>query len=146
MAAVFTLLPVSGCMIEGWWAQLPRPSFRRHFGSTIPRSVVIHEKWGYTALSGSSEYILFSIAPQELDGLIAHRQLAAVELGGESAGCHGTNLVIQRSFLERDIATARAHDLNPSEAFAESVYDGMVYGLLLIDTNGPRALWHYYKL
>jgi len=143
-AAVPVLLVVL-FVVGDWWSHLPKPSFKRHFGSPIPKSVVITDKWGYTALAGSSEYIIFKIAPGDLEHIIASRGLKPMELMGSEAGFVGTNCMIDVSQLKRDIEIAQTHGVIPCKAFIDGKWDGLVYYLLLVGTNGTSVLWHYFK-
>lgn len=129
-----------------WWGQLPKPSFSRHFGSPIPRSVAITSKWGCTGLAGSSEFIVFSIAPADLEKIISARNMKPIELSGDKAGFYGTNQMVYATLLEEDMAIARTKAINPVRAFANSQYEGMVYNLILVDTNGMNVLYHYFKM
>lgn len=145
VAAVPVLL-VMLCLVGDWWGHLPKPSFRRHFGSPIPKSVVITDKWGCTGLAGSSEYIVFTIAADDLKRLVASRGLKPMNLMGPEAGFIGTNRMIDTSDLEGDKEIARAHGVTPCKAFIDGKWDGLVYYLLLVDTNGTRVVWHYSKI
>jgi len=62
---------------------------------------VITDKWGYTSLAGSSEYIIFKIAPGDLEHIIASRGLKPMELMGSEAGFVGTNCMIDVSQLKK---------------------------------------------
>jgi len=132
--------------VGDWWEHLPKPSFKRHFGSPIPKSVKITEKWGCTGLAGSSEYIVFTIAPDDLEHIITSRGLKPMELTGPEAGFVGTNQMIYVSQLNDDIKIAREHGVIPCKAFIDGKWDGMVYYLLLVDTNGTTAVYHYSKI
>jgi len=147
LLVIAAILPLPFLLLfaSSWWTGLPRPSFRRHFGFPIPKSVVIESKWGYASLAGSSEYIIFSIAPDDLNNIISVGEFKPVEISGENAGYHGTNNMIHGPILKQELEKARAKGLKPSQAFVNSMYRGMIYYLLVVDTNSTKVFYHYNK-
>jgi len=140
VATVSILLIV---LFNVWWGHPRKPSF---FGSPIPQSAVIKEQWGYASLAGSSMYIVFTIAPKDLEQIITSRGLKPMELTGPEAGFVGTNQMIYASLLNDDIKIARDHGVIPCKAFIDGKWEGLVYYLLLVGTNDTTAVYHYFKM
>jgi len=141
--ALAAMISLKGCELLEF---RPNAIFVRHFGDPIPASVIIAERSGFTALAGSSEYLVFSVSTNDLSILLRRRQLKEIPLTVNTTATANIWNLVSKDELSREVVAAHAKGFVATKAYVNGKDGGRVWYLLLVDQSGTNVLYHYVKM
>ncbi|MFO1532045.1 MAG: hypothetical protein U1F77_20515 [Kiritimatiellia bacterium] len=158
----FCSLPVLLFAVPDWWdSTFPTSAFKRTLGEPIPKSVVVHKRWGVNALARTDEWLLFSASSNGMqriiqrNGFIAFDDCGPLKAEPDAADArvkgppkspdlwNGQVVIYGNLLCELDECKTQGFTSHVRYALRSSVPGSSK--VLHVDASGTRALYHRAK-
>ena len=146
--------------VPDWWdSTFPTSAFKRTLGEPIPKSVVVHKRWGRCKLARTDEWLLFSASSNDMQRIIQRQGFIPFGASGPEKERPDTqspqgqerlwalvplcdNRVTNIGCLLRELDECKTQGFTSHVRYAPRTSSSMSSMVLHVDASGTRALYH----